>query len=169
MTIGNFTIDLELVYRISALTVMLVGLLVIPFLPGLMIIWAAALGYGIAAGFGTLGWVMFGIMTVLMILGSTLDNVLMGVKTHHEGASWWVVLVALVAAVVGSFIIPIPIIGGILFALLVLFLLEWLRRKDWRKALTAMKGMLLGCGWAFVFRFIMGLIMVGLWLVWAWT
>jgi uncharacterized protein YqgC (DUF456 family) len=169
MTIGKFSIDLELVYRITALIVMLVGLLVIPLLPGLVVIWAAALGYGIATAFGTLGWVMFAIMTVLMILGSTLDNVLMGVKTHHEGAPWWVVLIALVAAVLGNFIIPIPIIGGILLALLVLFLLEWLRRKDWRNALAAMKGMLLGCGWAVVFRFIMGLLMIGLWLIWAWA
>ena len=30
------------------MTVMLVGLVVIPILPGLVIIWAAALGYGLA-------------------------------------------------------------------------------------------------------------------------
>jgi len=169
MNIGSFFIDLELVTRIMALVVMAVGLLVIPFLPGLVIIWVAALGYGIAAGFGVLGWVMFALITVLMLAGSILDNVLMGTTAHKEGAPWWVVLVALAAAIVGSFVIPIPIIGGILSALLVLFLIEWLRRKDWRKALTSMKGMLVGCGWAFVFRFIIGLIMIGLWLIWAWA
>ena len=37
------------------MVMMAVGLLVIPILPGLVIIWVAALGYGIAAGFGTIG------------------------------------------------------------------------------------------------------------------
>ena len=96
---------------------MLAGLLVLPLLPGLVIIWVAALGYGLAAGFGTLGWIMFAILTVLMMAGSVIDNVLMGRSAHKEGAPWWVILLALVAAIVGSFVIPIPIIGGILAAL----------------------------------------------------
>jgi uncharacterized protein YqgC (DUF456 family) len=167
MTIGSYFIDLNLIIKGITLTAMLMGLLVIPFLPGLVIIWVAGLGYGMAAGFGILGWVMFAIMTVLMLAGSILDNLLMGTSAHKEGAPWWVILIALVAAIAGNF--ALPIIGGILAALLVLFLIEWLRRKDWRKALTSMKGMLVGCGWAFVFRFIIGMIMIGLWLIWAWV
>ena len=167
MTIGSYFIDLNLIIKGITLTAMLMGLLVIPFLPGLVIIWVAGLGYGMAAGFGILGWVMFAMMTVLMLAGSILDNLLMGTSAHKEGAPWWVILIALVAAIAGNF--ALPIIGGILAALLVLFLIEWLRRKDWRKALTSMKGMLVGCGWAFVFRFIIGMIMIGLWLIWAWV
>jgi uncharacterized protein YqgC (DUF456 family) len=148
---------------------MAVGLLVIPILPGLVIIWVAALGYGIAAGFGALGWIMFTLISLLMVGGSVLDNVLMGAKAHKEGAPWWVVLIALVSAILGNFIIPIPIIGGILAALLVLFLIEWIRLKDARKALSSMRGMLVGCGWAVVFRVIIGLVMIGLWLIWAWA
>lgn len=169
MTIGSWYIDPEQLARGVALTFMLLGLLVIPFLPGLVIIWAAALGYGIFAGFGTLGWVMFAIISVLTVVGSVLDNVLMGTQAHKEGAPWWAVLVALLAAVVGSFIIPIPIVGGIIAALATLFLIEWARIKDAKKAFTSMKGMLVGCGWAAAFRFIMGLVMIGLWLIWAWA
>jgi hypothetical protein len=148
---------------------MLGGLLTLPILPGLVIIWAAALFYGIFAGFGTLGWIMFAIMTVLMIAGSVIDNILMATQAHKEGAPWWVTLLALVAAIIGSFVIPIPILGGILAALLTLFVIEWIRRKDWRKALTSLKGMLVGWGWAFVIRFIIGVVMIGLWLIWAWV
>jgi uncharacterized protein YqgC (DUF456 family) len=167
MAIGPYFINVDLIIKGITLTAMLVGLLVIPILPGLVIIWVAALGYGMAAGFGILGWVMFAIMTVLMLAGSILDNLLMGTSAHKEGASWWVILLAMVAAIAGNF--ALPVVGGILAALLVLFLIEWLRRKDWRKALTSMKGMLVGCGWAFVFRFIIGMIMIGLWLIWAWA
>ncbi len=144
-----------------------VGLLVIPILPGLVIIWAAALGYGLVLGFSTLGWVMIAIITVLMLAGSILDNVLMGAQAHKEGAPWWVVILAMVAAILGSLLIPVPIIGGILAALLTLFGIQWVRLKDPRQALNSLKGMLIGCGWALLFRFIIGLVMVGLWLVWA--
>jgi hypothetical protein len=169
MHIGSYFIEIEQVARGIALVMMAVGLLVIPILPGLLIIWVAALGYGISAGFGTLGWILFALISVLMLGGSILDNLLMGAKAHKEGAPWWVVLIALASAIVGSIAIPIPIIGGILAALLVLFLLEWLRLKDARKALVSMRGMLVGCGWAVVFRVIIGLIMIGLWLIWAWA
>lgn len=150
-----------------AVTFMLVGLIVllVPVLPGLVIIWAAALGYGLITGFTTLGWVMFGIMTVLMIAGSLLDNILMGASAHKEGAPWWVVVIALLAAILGNFIFPI--VGGVLAALLVLFLIEWARLRNARKALGSMKGLLVGCGWAVLIRFIIGLVMIGLWVIWA--
>ena len=130
MPIGPFSIDVPLLIKSITLTVMLAGMLVLPLLPGLVIIWVAALGYGLAAGFGTLGWIMFAILTVLMIAGSVVDNVLMGRSAHKEGAPWWVILLALLAAILGSFVIPIPIIGGILAALGTLFVIEWIRRKD---------------------------------------
>jgi uncharacterized protein YqgC (DUF456 family) len=161
------SLNVDLTIKALTLTAMLVGLLVLPLLPGLVIIWAAALGYGLAAGFGTLGWIMFALITVLMLAGSIIDNVLMGTSAHKEGAPWWAILLAMVAVIPGS--ILIPILGGILAALLTLFGIEWLRRKNWRKALASIKGMLIGWGWAFVVRCITGLIMIGLWLIWAWV
>jgi len=169
MPIGSYFINVDLIIQAFTLTAMLVGLLVLPILPGLVIIWGAALGYGLAAGFGTLGWIMFAIMTVLMLAGSIVDNILMGTSAHKEGAPWWVILLAMLAAILGSILIPIPIIGGVLAALLTLFGIEWLRRKDWRKALLSIKGMLIGWGWAFVIRFIIGMLMIGLWLIWTWA
>ncbi len=167
MSIGPFSIDIPLLVKSVTLTIMLAGLLVLPLLPGLVIIWAAALGYGLAAGFGTLGWIMFAILSVLMIAGSVVDNVMIGRSAHKQGAPWWVILVAMLAAIVGSFVIPIPVIGGILSALGTLFIIEWIRLKEGRKALASLKGMAIGWGWAFVIRFIIGVFMIGLWLVWA--
>jgi uncharacterized protein YqgC (DUF456 family) len=145
------------------------GFLVIPILPGLVIIWTAALGYGIASGFSTLGWIMFGIITLLMLAGSIIDNVMMSTRAHKEGAPWWVVIIAMVSAVAGSFIIPVPILGGVLTVLGVLFLIQWLRLKNAKIALASLKGMLIGWGWGLVIRFIIGIVMIGLWLVWAWV
>jgi uncharacterized protein YqgC (DUF456 family) len=159
---------LQISIEVLTLTFMLFGLfgLVIPIMPGLVIIWVAALGYGIAAGFGTLGWIMFAIMTLLMIGGSFIDNVLMGTQARQSGASWVSIAAALVFGLAGNFVLPV--IGGLIAALLALFVAEWIRRKNWRESLKSVGGMAWGCGWAFVIRFIMGVVMIGLWMIWAW-
>jgi len=160
---------LQISIEVLTLTFMLFGLfgLVIPIMPGLVIIWVAALGYGIAAGFGALGWIMFAIITLLMIAGSFIDNVLMGTQARQSGASWVSIAAALVFGLAGNFVLPV--IGGLIAALLALFIAEWIRRKNWRESLKSVGGMAWGCGWAFMIRFIMGVVMIGLWLIWAWA
>ena len=169
MNMGSFNLTWDLIIKSVSFLFMGIGLLVIPVLPGLVIIWATALGYGIASGFGTLGWIMFTIITLLMLAGSIVDNVMISTQAHKEGAPWWVVITAMASAVVGSFIIPVPILGGVLTALAVLFLIQRLRLKNAKLALASLKGMLIGWGWALVFRFIIGLVMISLWLIWAWA
>jgi hypothetical protein len=166
-----WNVSKDIVIQALALTFMLAGLgvLVFPILPGLVIIWIAALGYGIAAGVGVQGWVDFVFMSVLMIGGSFVDNLLMAASSRKEGASWLSIGLALLMAILGNFIIPIPVVGGIIMAVLALYVAEWIRLKDSQKAFTTMRGMLVGCGWAFVIRFIIGLVMIGLWMIWAWT
>jgi hypothetical protein len=160
---------LQISIEVLTLTFMLFGLfgLVIPVIPGLVIIWVAALGYGIAAGFGTLGWIMFAIISLLMVAGSVIDNVLMGTQARQSGASWVSIAAALVFGIAGNFVLPV--IGGLIAALLALFVAEWIRRKNWRESLKSVRGMAWGCGWAFVIRFIMGVVMIGLWMIWAWA
>ena len=59
---------------------MLVGLLglVVPVFPGLVVMWLAALGYGVAVGFNTAGIVLFSMITITMIAASLADNLFMG-------------------------------------------------------------------------------------------
>ncbi len=140
------------------------GLLIV-IIPGLVIIWAAGLVYGLVVGFDVAGGILFGIMTLLMIVGSLIDNVLMGASARKKGASWLSIAAALVGALVGTLLLP-PI-GGILLALAALFLVEYFRVKDWRKALDSTSSMAMGCGWAVAARLGMGAVMIGLWLLWA--
>ncbi len=149
------------------LLVMLVGLagLVIPIFPGLLVIWLAALGYGLVAGFSPWGVAIFVLVTLLMLTGSVLDNLLMGAKARQAGASWWSIAVGLVAGVAGTVIWP-PI-GGLITAPAGLLLTEFVRLGDIGKAVQATKGMALGCGWSYFVRIGFGGMMVALWLVWA--
>jgi uncharacterized protein YqgC (DUF456 family) len=165
--LSNIFSETNLILTVITLVVMLSGLfsLIIPIMPGLVIIWVAALGYGIFAGFGTFGWIMFGVITLLGIVGELVENLLMGTKAHQGGAPWWVVIIVLIVAIAGNFVIPI--LGGILAGVLALFTIEYLRLEDSDKAWSATRGLLIGFAWGFAARFTAGLLMMGAWCVWA--
>lgn len=138
----------------------------IPFVPGPFIIWLSALGFGVLQGFGTLGWWIFGFMTVLMIVGSLADNVLMGAGAKQGGASWTALGLGLVAGIAGTLLLP-PL-GGLIAAPLAIYAYEVYRQGSHDDAVRAIGGMFTGWGLAFAARFGIGLVMIVLWLVWAW-
>ena len=150
------------------LAVMLLGLLglVIPIFPGGVIIWLAALAYGLLNGFGTAGTIIFVIITLLMIASVVADNLLMGASARKEGASWWSIFIALAAGVLVTLMAP-PF-GGLVAAPIALYLAEYIRRRDSDQALQVTRGLLVGCGWAFFVRFGLGMLKIALWAVWAW-
>ena len=56
--------------------------------------------------------------------------------------------------------------AGLPLSFLALFLVELIRVKDWRKALSSVGGMAKGCGYSVFVRFGIGLLMIGLWVLW---
>ncbi len=158
--------------RVVLLGGMLVGWLglIIPFFPGITVIWLAALIYGVIVGFGQGGAYFFLAITLLAIVGWLADNLLMirfARKGNEEGgASWSSIAFAFVAGVVGSlFLSPI---GGIAATLGALLLVEYLRERDLRRAWERTLQMALGWGWAIAVRMGIGLLMIALWAIWAW-
>ncbi len=147
--------------------VMLSGLLMLllPILPGLWVMWIAALVYLLVTGIDLSGGILFGIITILTVIGGFMDNIMMGANARGSGASWLSIGVALLAAIIGSLVFP-PF-GGLLFGVAAIFLVEYLRIKDWRKALESTKGLALGCGWGVIARFGFGLLVFIVWLIWA--
>lgn len=147
------------------LTVMLVGELgaLTTILPGLTVIWLAALAYWVVAGFNWVSGVIFGILTLLTIGGNLADNVIMGANARQTGASWLAILLALAGGVIGSLVWP-PF-GGLIAALLLVFAVEFFRLRDWRQALRSMRSMAAGCGWAVIVRMLIGAIMILLWFI----
>ena len=148
---------------------MLVGLfgLIIPVFPGVLVIWLAALVYGLVTGFDTLGIVIFFLITLGFLAGAIVDTVLMAALSRQQGASWWSILLGMLAGLLGTLLFP-PI-GGLIAAPAVILLLEYLRARDWNKAWQATLGLVMGWGLSFLVRFAIGLVMVALYLVWAFT
>jgi uncharacterized protein YqgC (DUF456 family) len=159
---------LDIVVKVLMLLGMLIGLagMVVPIFPGVTVIWALVLLYGIIFGFGGGGGWIFAAITVLTVIGWVVDNVLMGGKARQGGARWTSIAIAFVAGFVGSiFLTPI---GGIAATLFALYIAEYAYRQDRAEAWAVTKSMALGWGWAFVARFSIGLVMIGLWAIWAW-
>jgi uncharacterized protein len=147
---------------------MLAGLLglVVPVFPGLVVMWLAALGFGIIHHFDTPGIVIFVLITILMLVGSVIDNFVMGAGARKGGAAWLSIGVALAAGVIFTLIFP-PI-GGIIAAPLAVLLLEYARRRDWQKAWQALRGLAAGWGLAYAIRLVIGFLMMALWWFWVW-
>ena len=155
-----------LTVQIVVLVVMLLGLLSLLFVifPGLTIIWLAALVYGLLSGFDLTSGLIFLGITLLMVFGNMVDQLLMGARAKKSGASWTGVVVSMLAALVFSILFP-PF-GGLVAALIALFAIETVRLKNWRQAGESTKEMAIGCASAVVARFGIGMVMIGLWLVW---
>ena len=158
----------ETTITILTLLTLLFGLfgLIIPIFPGNVVMWLASLVYGLVFGFGRFGGVVFAIITLLMLVAVSADNILMGARAREEGASWGSIILALVAGVIGTVIFP-PI-GGLIAAPLMLYLLEFQRLKDEALARQVVKALLTGWGLAFIVRFGIGILMFALWSAWAW-
>jgi len=158
---------LETSVTIITFIVMLFGLfgLIMPVFPGLVIIWLAGLGFGIVNGFGTLGGILFAIMTLLMFAGNTMDGILMAKKALGYGAAKISLVLAAIASVVISLIFS-PL-GGLIAAPIVLYLSEKNQGHTPEEAKKITKGLMVGWGWAFAMRFAIGFIMIALWVIWA--
>lgn len=158
---------LETTINILTILTMLFGLfgLIIPIFPGNVVMWLATLVYGLVFGFGRLGGVMFAIITLLMLVAALADNFLMGAKAREKGADWGSIILALVAGIIGTIILP-PV-GGLIAAPLVLYLMELRRLGDSNEAKTVVKALLTGWGLAFIVRFGLGVVMFALWGIWA--
>lgn len=162
--------DTEIVSALLAFIVMLVGMagIVIPVVPDVPLIWLAALGYGLVAGFdGWVGGVAMLLLTVLMVLGIVVDLTLGPAGAAKSGASWQAIAAGLALGLLG--LLFFPPLGPILGGLLGVFLVEYQRRnQNAREAWQAVKGYALGCGWSVVVRLNIAVLMIGIWGAWVW-
>ena len=164
--------------EIPLLFVVILGMLIgffglfLVFFPGLTVIWVSILLWGISTSFNSqVGpWTFaatiatFAVITVLMLFGNILDNIFMAGGARTKGASWWSIALSWVAMIVGGiFLTPI---GGLGLALLVLFVGELLRIKDYRRAFRSTGSMALGCGWAVAARLLIAFVMIALFVIW---
>jgi len=169
--------DLQLFFQVIletiTLFVLLVGLagLIVPVFPGLTVMWLGTLFYALiqssAGNMTGWKWFLFGLITVLMIIGNIVDNVIIAYKMRDKYIPWSSILIAFAAGIVVSLFFT-PLVG-LIAAPAGLFLAELRRLKDRESAIESTKAYMIGWGWAFGARFLIGVMMIGTWMLWAWV
>lgn len=146
--------------------VMAVGLAgtVVPFVPGLPLIWAAALGYGLAEGFGAPGWVAMAAISALMGAGILAKIVFPKRRADATGAPRSTILVGGIGGVIGFFVVPF--VGLPLGALVGVLLAEQRRTSDWQSAWASTKQVAIGFGLGTLAEMSAGALMIACWVVW---
>lgn len=113
---------------LTTILVMMITVIVsfIPFVPGPFLLWAIALAFGFLTSFTQLTPFAFIIITLLMIIGSTTDIWMPVVGMRARGTSFGGILAGIVGALLGTVIIPLPILGTLAGAALGAITVEYL-------------------------------------------
>ncbi|MBW3594614.1 MAG: DUF456 domain-containing protein [Actinobacteria bacterium] len=155
-TFGIFLIGLAMVVGIAGT--------ILPFLPGIPIVWAAALVYGVVAGFGPVGWTSFAIITALGVTGMVAAFAVPQRHVQAGGAPFSTTVAGVIGGIIGF--VVIPVIGIVVGAVAGVLVAERLRTRDWSRAWTSTKRAIVGFGLGAAVQITAGLLMMGTWIAW---
>jgi len=143
----------------------LVGMLgvVLPVLPGLLLCWAAVLVWAIFVGDGGWRWVIVGVVTALTAGAMVAKFVWPGRQLKNSGVPNLTLVAGAVLAVVGFFVIPV--IGAPVGFVLGIWLAEWARMKDHRRAWPSTKEALKAAGLAMLIELGAAVAIAAVWVV----
>lgn len=154
--------------NVLVLLAMLVGIvgIVVPVLPGLLVVWAATLVWALEQQTRT-GWVTFGVATVVFALGLAAQFVFPKRRLRDAGVETKVIAVALVVAVIGLFVIPL--VGAPIGFVGAVYLLERIRHREharaWAATKQAIRAVLLNMG----IELLTALTIIAAWVVGVWV
>jgi len=145
-----------------ALTVMFIGLLgvLLPLIPGVGLIWITALIYAIAEGFQNVDPITMVVLSLIAIPGITADIWVSSLGAKVGGASFWSIVASLLGGVFGFFLFNLP--GALIGSLVGLVVVELFRAKDWRQALKASGGWVVGRLVSTAVQLVVGVIMIAI-------
>ncbi len=121
--------------------------IVVPVIPGLLLVLAAVFVWAFDTG-TTLGWWVFGVCVVLYVGGMALQYAVPGRRLREAGVRRSTLVLAVLLAVVGFFVIPV--VGGPAGFVLGIYLVEYSRSRDgqsaWRSTRSALSAVFLSMG-----------------------
>jgi uncharacterized protein len=137
---------------------------ILPFVPGLPLIWGAALAYGLIESFGTVGVVAMIVITVLLVAGVSAKIVVPQRRASAGGAPRSTLILGALAGIVGFFLIPV--VGLPLGAVAGVFVAEYRRTNDWAAARRSTREVVIGFGIGTLIEMGAGLMMIVTWVAW---
>ena len=134
-----------------AMMVMIIGLVgvILPVVPGLILIWLGALGFAIAEKFASIDPLTFALITIMTLIGVSADIWMTQLGARLGGASFRTRLMGVAGGIIGALLFLVfggisAGVGAIIGSIAGVFGAEWIRLRDWRRALTSGAGWLLG-------------------------
>lgn len=148
--------------ELVVLLVMLVGLVgvLVPVLPGLLLVWAAGLAWAWLDGGGP-RWAVVAVLTVLLVTGTATKYALPARRATTEGAPRRTLVLGAVGAVVGFFVVPV--LGVVVGGVGAVYLAEVQRLGDATAAWRSTRAVLVGVGIGILVELVTGVIMVAVW------
>lgn len=142
----------------------LVGV-VVPVLPGLLLIWVGVLLWALTEAAGAAWWVL-GIVTALYAVGAVVEYLVPGQRMRRAGVRTSTLVLAVLGAIVLG--ILIPIIGALIGFPLGIYVVQRLRRGSHKEALQATGHALRAIGLNIVIELVTALLMIATWIVALW-
>jgi len=143
-----------------ALIVGVAGLLV-PILPGTVLIAAALLAWAILTG-GTSAWVSFAIMALVLAVGQVLKYVLPGRSMQAAGLPGRSMVVGGALGIVGFFVIPV--VGMLVGFIAGVYVAEHLRLQSWPAARQSTWVAMKATGFSMLIELTAALLAIAVWL-----
>jgi uncharacterized protein YqgC (DUF456 family) len=137
---------------------------VVPLVPGLPLVWAAALLYGVVDGFGLVGMACFAVVTAVAVAGTVAGFTLPQRAAGAAGAARSSIWAGALLAVVGAFVIPV--VGLPLGGVFGVYLAERIRTNDAAAARRATLATVRGFGVAALVQLGCAVVMVVTWIGW---
>lgn len=113
-----------LIFLTGSVMVVVAALSVLPFIPGPLLLWLIGLVFALVNDFNRLPPLAFTLFTLLTVAGMTTGIWMPLLGMQAQGVSCWGTLGMLVGGLVGTFMIPVPICGTLIGAVLGALLFE---------------------------------------------
>ena len=137
---------------------------ILPMLPGLALIVAATLLYGVVDGFGATGTVAMALIVAVGVAGTVAGLLVPKRAAGAAGAPRSSMLIGAVGAVIGFF--AVPIVGLPLGGVVGIYVGERLRTGDGDAAWRTTRATVRGFGLAALAQLGAALVMAAIWVVW---
>lgn len=143
--------------------VILVGLvgIVVPILPGSILVVAAVLGWAVHSGAGA-AWVVFAVATTIVVLGQVVKYVVPGRGLRSTGVPGRSIVIGGLLGIVGFFVVPV--VGLVLGFVLGVYLAEMQRvgrESAWPSTVAAVRAV----GLSILVELVAGMLAAATWLV----
>lgn len=149
----------------ALMAVGLVGI-VVPVLPGLLLVWASVGLWAWSGGEGV-GWVVFGICSLWYAAGLVAQYLVPGRRMRAAGVQTRTLILAVLGGIVGFFVIPV--LGAPVGFVLGILLVEYLRVREpgaaWSSTKVALRAVALSMG----IELMAGFAIAATWAIGVWT